>query len=245
MSFDHPKACKRCGADLTKVKRHSGIPTLTALPVGPPPSRSALPAGPSAEEALQKPEDQGRQIDALFADLSDSQGLAVTAEQEPREKSPFRLDLETLPPLRPAPGGPPSATNLATDVTGQLKVDILPKAGFWIRLLAWIADIVCLFLSTIVLALLVLATIWFGGWLSGEINEQVMALAGYSSAIIVMASRFLYFTLFVGARGQTPGKMLFGLKIVPVNDQEMTYGRECLRSLCWTSRCYSSALASW
>jgi uncharacterized RDD family membrane protein YckC len=98
---------------------------------------------------------------------------------------------------------------------------------------AWLFDIVCLFLATIALAVLVLTTIWFGGRLGGEINDEVMALAGYSSALIVMASGFLYFTLFVGLRGQTPGKILFGLRIVRVNGEEMTYGRACIRSLGW------------
>jgi len=98
---------------------------------------------------------------------------------------------------------------------------------------AWIADVVCLFVTTIGLAFIVLITIWFGGRLGGEINEQVMALAGYSGAFIVVASGFSYFTLFVGACGQTPGKMLFGLKIVPADGGAMTYRRAFLRSLCW------------
>ena len=98
---------------------------------------------------------------------------------------------------------------------------------------ACIADLVCLFLVTIALALVVLTTIYVGGQLGGEINDQVMALAGYSSAAIVMFSGVVYFTIFVGSCGQTPGKMLFRLKVVRVDGQEMTYGRALLRSLCW------------
>ena len=69
--------------------------------------------------------------------------------------------------------------------------------------------------------------------MGGEINDQVKVFAGISSVIIVMVGGFQYFTLFVGWRGQTPGKMLFGLKIVRVTGEQMTYGRACLRSLCW------------
>lgn len=107
------------------------------------------------------------------------------------------------------------------------------KAGFWIRLAAWVVDLACLFLVTIALALAALMTIYLGGQLGGEINDQVMALAGYSSAAIVILSGVVYFTIFVGSCGQTPGKMLFRLKVVRVDGQEMTYGRALLRSLCW------------
>lgn len=233
VSFDHLEACKQCGADLQEVGHRRGIPIFTAAPVGPPPSSTSLPAGPSAAGASQKPEDRSQEIDALFAGLSDSPGLRLTPAQEAQEKTAFRLPLDMLPPLPLSPGGVAPPASPQADRSEPAKAGTLPKAGFWIRMAAWIADIVCLFLATIVLALLVLATIWFGGRLGGEINDQVMALAGYSSAAIVMASGFLYFTLFTGSCGQTPGKMLFGLKIVRVNDQEMTYGRACLRSLCW------------
>jgi uncharacterized RDD family membrane protein YckC len=107
------------------------------------------------------------------------------------------------------------------------------KAGFWIRLTAWIADLVCLFLATIALTFVALTTIYLGGQLGGEINDQVIALAGYASAAIVLLSGLVYFTIFVGSCGQTPGKMLFRLKIIRVDGQEMTYGRALLRSLCW------------
>jgi uncharacterized RDD family membrane protein YckC len=107
------------------------------------------------------------------------------------------------------------------------------KAGFWIRLAAWIADLTCLILITIALTFGALTTIYLGGQLGGEINDQVIALAGYTSAAIVLFSGVVYFTIFVGSCGQTPGKMLFHLKVVRVDGQEITYGTAFLRSLCW------------
>ncbi len=222
VSFDHLEACKKCGVDLQKGKSRDSIPGFTAVPAG---------SGPG--EPPQKPDVRAQEIDALFAGLSASPGPAPASVQEAQESTPFHLPLDTLPPLPPSRGGVASPTDVQADIAGHARIDTLPRAGFWIRLAAWIADLVCLFLTTIVLAVLVLATIWFGGWLGGEINEQVMALAGYSGAVIVMASGFLYFTLFVGSSGQTPGKLLFGLRIVRVNGLKMTYGRAILRSLCW------------
>jgi uncharacterized RDD family membrane protein YckC len=156
---------------------------------------------------------------------------ALMSRPEAQETPAFLLlpDVAAPPYHSPGSGLPP----LGSWDRASEQVGVAAKAGFWIRLVAWIADIVCLFLATIALAVLALTTIWFGGRLGGEINDQVMALAGFSSAAIVMGSGFLYFTLFVGSRGQTPGKLLFGLRIVAVNGKEMTYGRACVRSLCW------------
>jgi uncharacterized RDD family membrane protein YckC len=106
-------------------------------------------------------------------------------------------------------------------------------AGFWIRMAAWVIDLAFLVLVTIALDLAALATIFLGGQLGGEINDQVVALAGYSSAAIVMLSGVGYFTIFIGTCGQTPGKMLFRLKVIRTDGQEMTYGSAWLRSLCW------------
>jgi len=182
---------------------------------------------------MSQQEVKGRlqEIDKLLADRSDLIDPALMSRPEAQEKPGLLLlpDVAAPPYHSPGSGLPP----LGSWDRASEQVGVAAKAGFWIRLVAWIADIVCLFLATIALAVLVLTTIWFGGRLGGEINDQVMALAGYSSAIIVMASGFLYFTLFVGSRGQTPGKLLFGLRIVRVNGEEMTYGRACLRSLCW------------
>ena len=137
----------------------------------------------------------------------------------------------------PSPGLSPIGTAILPEVQADAPESgaepQAAKAGFLIRMAAWIADLVCLFLATIALALVVLTTIYLGGQLGGEINDQVMALAGYSSAAIVMFSGVAYFTIFVGSCGQTPGKMLFRLKVVRADGQEMTCGRALLRALCW------------
>ncbi|MBI3781005.1 MAG: RDD family protein [candidate division NC10 bacterium] len=233
VSFDQLAACKKCGADLREVKRRRGIPTFTAAPVGSPRPPTPLSARPSEPEPPQKQEDRAQDVDAFFAGLLQSSRPPHTSEQEPQEEAAFSLPLGTLPPFEPSPDAVALPVTEWADDSRPVRAAALPKAGFWIRMAAWITDIVCLFLATIVLALLTLTTIWLGGRLGGEINDQVMALAGYSGAVIVIATGFLYFTLFVGACGQTPGKRLFGLKVVPVNDREMTYGRAGLRSLCW------------
>ncbi len=231
VSFDHLDACKECGADLQEERQRRGVPVFTAAPLGSPSRPILLQPASSAPMSQQEVKGRLQEIDKLLAGRSDLIDPALMSRPEAQEKPALLLLPEVAAPPYHSPGSglPP----LGSWDRASEQVGVAPKAGFWIRLVAWIADIVCLFLATIALAVLVLTTIWFGGRLGGEINDQVMALAGYSSAIIVMASGFLYFTLFVGSRGQTPGKLLFGLRIVRVNGEEMTYGRACLRSLCW------------
>jgi len=49
----------------------------------------------------------------------------------------------------------------------------------------------------------------------------------YWGAVVIVTA--LYFTCFVAVTGQTPGKMVLGLKVVPVEDGIMTFGMAFLR----------------
>ena len=231
VSFDHLDACKECGADLQEERQRRGVPVFTAAPLLSSPRPISLQPASSAPMSQQEVKGRLQEIDKLHAGRSDPLGAPPMSRPEAREQAAILLPPDVAEPAYRSPGS--ELPSLGSWDRASVQVDVAAKAGFWIRLAAWIADIVCLFLATIALAVLVLTTIWFGGRLGGEINDQVMALAGFSSAAIVMGSGFLYFTLFVGSCGQTPGKVLFGLRIVAVNGKEMTYGRACLRSLCW------------
>ncbi len=233
VSFDHLEVCKRCGANLPQEKRRQDIPAFTIAPLDSPPPITPLLAEPTAPNPPEKMEVQAQELNALLAELSDPRGLALTSAQPAEEKGAIVLQSGVLQPMGRSSGGGAPLAGVVTVEPGPISVGTLPKAGFWIRMAAWIADVLFLFLPTVVAAVLVWATITLGGWLGGEINDQVKIFAGISSVIIVVVGGFQYFTLFVGWRGQTPGKMVFGLKIVQVNGQEMTYGRACLRSCCW------------
>ncbi len=233
VSFDHLEVCKRCGANLPQGKRRQEIPALTIAPPDSPPPISPLLAESSAPNPPEEIEVRVKELNALLAELSDPRGLVLTSAQAAEEKEAMVLQPEGLQPMDRSSGSVAQHAGVVTVEPGPISVGTLPKAGFWVRVAAWIADVLFLFLPTVVAAVLVWATITLGGWLGGEINDQVKIFAGISSVIIVVVGGFQYFTLFVGWRGQTPGKMIFGLKIVQVNGQEMTYGRACLRSICW------------
>jgi hypothetical protein len=106
--------------------------------------------------------------------------------QKAADIATMRLPTETVEsPDSPLGSGLPPAAAWS-DASPHANADVVPKAGIWIRMAAWIADVLFLFHPTVVAALVVWATINLGGWLGGEINDQVKVFAGISSVIIVM-----------------------------------------------------------
>jgi uncharacterized RDD family membrane protein YckC len=59
-----------------------------------------------------------------------------------------------------------------------------------------------------------------------------VALEGFhavASLVLAILIDLCYFTLFVGWRGQTPGKMILGMKIIRVTGREVGYARALVR----------------
>ena len=91
-------------------------------------------------------------------------------------------------------------------------------AGFWLRAVAWLLDSVILWLGAVIVSSVLLA-----GWPS----------AGYSSTWDGLISPYLlpvaYGVLFVGLRGQTPGKMLLRIRVVNEEGRVPGFWRAALR----------------
>ena len=103
------------------------------------------------------------------------------------------------------PAGAPSA--LAAPPADP--VAVVQYAGFWIRFAAWVIDSFILF---------VLFTV-------GLVVTNLAALAG------VWLLPFVYYWLFTGLRGQTPGKMVVGVKVVDEHGAVPGLGRAALREV--------------
>ncbi|MCI0409199.1 MAG: hypothetical protein L0191_11675, partial [Acidobacteria bacterium] len=75
-------------------------------------------------------------------------------DQEGADIATIRLPIETVESADSSLGGglPRAAWS---DAAPQVRADALPKAGIWIRMAAWIADVLFLFLPTVVAALVV------------------------------------------------------------------------------------------
>ncbi len=114
---------------------------------------------------------------------------------------------------------------------GVIASDLLsrPRAGFWIRFIAYIIDSILLAIAGGILVFVTGLGIGIGAIISGGTAEETEIVAGIFGFIINITLSLIYYVVFVGAKGQTPGKMVLGLKIIQISGEEMTYGRAFLR----------------
>jgi len=107
-------------------------------------------------------------------------------------------------------------------------IDALPKAGFWMRVVATLLDGLIVFVLQFVLGtLLALAGFATSSGQAGEVGGLVM-LFGYVLG-------FAYYIFFTGYCGQTPGKMALRIKVIRRDGSEIGYGRAAFREvLCKT-----------
>ena len=112
---------------------------------------------------------------------------------------------------------------------------LAPKfAGFWIRTVAYMIDG---FLIVVLMAILTGVGIF--GYTSGTTATDTFSSFSYSFQesnwnflnVVVFALNMAYFTFFLGTRGQTPGKMLCGLKVVRLDGSPISFGQAAVRTL--------------
>ncbi len=92
--------------------------------------------------------------------------------------------------------------------------------GFWVRFGAWLLD-----------TFLLLFILLFVGALvqSGVVSTSYAMIRLLDLAVYSLFA--LYFWLFTGLKGQTPGKMIVGIKVVDRRGQMPGLGRAALREL--------------
>lgn len=101
----------------------------------------------------------------------------------------------------------------------------LPKAGFWIRFVAYLIDALILGAVQFVISL---ALGIAGGSLTDNGGDAAMAMiSGLCGMVIGMA----YAIFFTGYNGQTPGKMALRIQVVRSDGTPMGYGRAFLREI--------------
>jgi uncharacterized RDD family membrane protein YckC len=104
----------------------------------------------------------------------------------------------------------PDITVEPPDGTGQPPVCSHRYAGFWMRFWAYMTDVIIVFsLNGLLLAPLKFTS-------EGGIDVGYWTLTGILSAIVF----FVYFLLMTKYFGQTLGKMLFGLRVIRLDDTE-------------------------
>jgi uncharacterized RDD family membrane protein YckC len=116
--------------------------------------------------------------------------------------------------------------------------------GFWRRMMAFLIDKIILFFTSLFILLVgVLAlSMNFLSHYREFVPDRLMGVTISFLFVYLLMAVFismLYFTYFHGATGQTPGKMIFGLRVVRVTEEKMTFGIGFLR---WVGYIISSII---
>lgn len=102
-------------------------------------------------------------------------------------------------------------------------------AGLGPRVIAVLVDSLILGVLAIVAMVLAVLAALVGGTAAGEVTRQVKLLALGASPLVGFVVGFAYHLLCWGQGGQTPGKMLMGIRVVGEAGEEIGYGRAFLR----------------
>lgn len=142
----------------------------------------------------------------------------------PRCRQSFPLARQEAPlpepsaaPLPPAAGG-----------EGATWAEAVPKAGFWIRVVAWMVDSVIVTVTQLVLGLILGLT---AAGLGGGLDPGGQAAMAMVTWLFGTALTVAYYVFFTGYCGQTPGKMALRIKVIRTDGTELGYGRAALREV--------------
>jgi len=102
----------------------------------------------------------------------------------------------------------------------------MEKVGFFPRLVAYIIDDIIV----VVGIWIVFAIFGLSGYATGQATtEAAFGVLSVIGLIIAVVWTVGYFIFFWSTRGQTPGKMIMGIKIVPTDGGPVTVGKAILR----------------
>ncbi len=113
------------------------------------------------------------------------------------------------------------------EVVSQIPAENLPKAGFWLRLVAALIDMSIVLTLQLVLG----AVLGFTGIaLLGADDSSTINLF-LLMVLFTYVLSFAYYIMFTGYCGQTPGKMALRLKVIRCNGEDIGYGRAAFREI--------------
>jgi uncharacterized RDD family membrane protein YckC len=141
------------------------------------------------------------------------------------------MAVEPAGPVAAPPPAPPVPEDTGAPERSIARADLgaLRTAGFWRRAVALLADLVIVLALVASGAMLVALAVQVGGWFSSTPEVALEWLEESARNFLCVLIALCYFTLFVGFRGQTPGKMLLRLRIIRVTGEEVGYGRALVR----------------
>lgn len=126
------------------------------------------------------------------------------------------------------PEPPAEQTELSAEDEALSETATLPKAGFWIRVVASLVDGVVLVILQVILSLL-LGVVTAG--VSTDINEQGLTALSLVYSLFGTILSMSYYVFFTGYCGQTPGKMAVRVKVIRTDGHEISFGRSFFREI--------------
>jgi len=168
------------------------------------------------------------------------------ARLEPRGASSAGPSVDA-PPGGPAPAASPRDAAWAPEPLPEalpgaggagFRAEIRPApgprfAGFWIRVCAYVTDAIVIQVVIWLLLSVAMAGYSLGssGTLSrGAFGEIYQSQWGSIAGMDILA-KLAYYTLFLGRSGRTPGKKLFGLRVIRTDGGPVTHGQALIRTI--------------
>jgi len=168
-------------------------------------------------------------------------GKEIPRQEASRRIAPIpRVEIRSASPSADEPTLP-ACLGKADEVTGPAVVErsadsavkadplSLPRAGFWLRGVAFLVDVAVVTLLATGGAAMVWMAVQAGGLFSSAPEASLEWLESAATILLTTLIAMCYFTLFVGLRGQTPGKILLRLKIIQVTGEDVGYARALVR----------------
>ncbi len=145
---------------------------------------------------------------------------------ECRNSFPLQLPAQSEPQRTGSVVNDAQTSGETTGLSRHPSIAALPKAGFWIRLVATLIDAFIVFVLQFTLgSLLALAGLASGAETGTFGNLAILVqLFGYVLS-------FAYYIVFTGYCGQTPGKMALRIKVIRRNGTRIGYGRAAFREI--------------
>lgn len=214
VTFDHLANCKKCGKELRSPPGGRRVP-------------SPVPVAPSVAQASTLPGAPTGHPGAEAIPMGDEAPAAATKSRDAGETLSF--DLPPAPSARAPMGASFAPAAVAAE---DLGVRYAP-AGLWIRSLALYVDGIIQTILVLAVAVPIVLSSGILGALTGpdaalDFLANLGPVLGAVSLVCVLIP-LLYGVLFVGWRGQTPGKMLLRVKIIRADGGEVDYIKAFIR----------------
>ncbi len=160
------------------------------------------------------------------------------AKEVPPDKVPAGVVKVTCPSCKESfpfgrnaadiPEPPAESSEVTASEQALTAAAALPKAGFWIRVVASLVDGVVLLVVQVVLSVL-LGIVTAG--VSNGMNEQGLTALSLVYSLFGTILSMAYYIFFTGYCGQTPGKMAVRVKVIRTDGEDIGYGRAFFREV--------------